>query len=42
MLLGNKWQELSGDKIKYFKVFDQNPIEDAYSLEQAKALIAGL
>ncbi len=40
--LGNKWQELAGDKFKYFMVFDRNPIEGAWTVEDAKRMIGGL
>nr|MBP6722375.1 restriction endonuclease [Bacteroidia bacterium] len=40
--LGKTWAAKAGPGFYYFMVFEKNPIEDAYSLEQAKALIAGL
>ncbi|MFM2375678.1 MAG: hypothetical protein RLZZ165_775 [Bacteroidota bacterium] len=40
--LGNKWQELAGDRFKYFMVFERNPIDGAWTVEEAKRLIGML
>ena len=32
--LGNKWKSLAGDRYRYFMVFDNNPLDDAFSLNE--------
>lgn len=40
--LGKQWAALSGSKYRYFMVFDKNPIEGAYKLEDFVELIIDL
>ena len=40
--LGKQWAALSGSKYRYFMVFDKNPIEGAYKLEDFAELIIDL
>ena len=37
--LGNKWQELAGDKFKYFMVFERNPIDGAWTVDAVKRMV---
>ncbi len=40
--LGNKWQELAGDKFKYFMVFERNPIDGAWTVDAVKRMVGML
>lgn len=40
--LGKVWQSKAGDKFRYFMVFDQNPVEDAYKLDDFKDLLENM
>jgi type III restriction enzyme len=40
--LGKKWEELSGNKFRYFMIFEKNSFEGAYTVEKAKELIKQL
>src|SRR5690554_1291523 len=40
--LGNEWERQAGHNFSYFMVFDQKPVDGAYTLDKAKELIRGM
>jgi type III restriction enzyme len=40
--LGKLWQVCAGVNYRYFMVFDQNAIEDAYKLDDFKSLLENM
>ncbi|CAG1023248.1 hypothetical protein MTYM_02301 [Methylococcales bacterium] len=40
--LGRKWREQAGDAYRYMMVFDQNPMEGAYTREKALEVLRQL
>ena len=40
--LGNEWERQAGHNFSYFMVFDQKPVDGAFTLDKAKELIKGM